>query len=155
MVIPRDAFISFKEDIEIQLPTIQDVQNSEKDKQFKDAMGNVNRRFARLCYMIKKIGGHQHDPVAVRLKLQKELEPADYAILQDEVKKLDNYGLRSGGKVTCPACGGPNGNFLTFIDERFFRPDVDCLRKWRDDRKQREDKNVSRMSTGSVQVNPR
>ena len=155
LTISKDNFISFNQDIEIKLPTIQEIQNSTKDKQFKDAMGRVNRRFARICYVIRKIGGQPVDPVTVRLRLQKELEPADYAILQDEIRNLDNYGLRSGGTVKCPACGGPNGHFITFIDERFFRPDMDCLRKWRDDRNKRKDEDVPGTEAGSVQGNTR
>lgn len=155
MVIPAENFLSFNKSIEIKLPTIQEVQNANKDNQFKDAYGNSNRRFARICYMIKKIGGQPTDPITTRLRIQNDLEPADYAILQDEIHNLDNYGLRSGGKVKCPACGGPNGNFITFIDERFFRPDVDCLRKWGDDRKQRKDKDVSGTAERSVQSDSR
>lgn len=150
MVISKNEFISFKEDIEIHLPTIQDVMNSRKDKQFQDAFGKSNRRFARMCYMITSIGGHKMDPVGIRIKLQKDLESADYIILQEKVSELEDYGLRGGGTITCPKCGNEEAAFVAFIDERFFRPSLDCLRRWRDDRSRRENENISRIENTKV-----
>lgn len=134
IIISKDEFLDFKQDIEIHMPTIQEILNSHKDKQFQDAFGKTNRGFARLCYMIKKIGGQPLDPVAVRIKLQKEMSSADYLILKDLANNLTNYGLRSGGRTTCPKCKAKDAGFITFIDERFFRPTVDVLRRWREDK---------------------
>lgn len=150
MIISRNEFLDFKEDIEIHLPTIQEIQNSRKDKQFQDAFGKTNRRFARICYMIKSIGGKNMDPVSIRMKLQKDLSSADYIILQDKVAELEDYGLRGGGSIPCPKCGNPDAAFVAFIDERFFRPSVGCLRKWRDDRSRRKDENVSGAENSEV-----
>ena len=150
MIISKDAFLDFKQDIEIHLPTIQEVLNSRKDKQFQDAFGKSNRRFARLCYMISSIGGTKMDPVSIRMKLQKDLSSADYIILQDEVRELEDFGLRAGGTIPCPKCGNQEASFVAFIDERFFRPSVDCLRKWRDDRSRRNTKNVSGAKNAEV-----
>ena len=150
MVIKKDEFIDFNEDIEIHLLTIQEVQNSRKDKQFQDAFGKSNRRFARLCYMITSIGGTKMDPVSIRMKLQKDLSSADYLILQDLVTNLEDYGLRAGGSITCPKCGSPDASFIAFIDERFFRPSVDCLRRWREDRNRRKVENVSGAKNAKV-----
>lgn len=150
LLISKDEFIDFNKDIEIQLPTIQEIQNSLKDKQFQDAFGKTNRRFARICYMIRAIGGHKMDPVSVRLTLQKELESADYIILQEKLSQLEDYGLRGGGSIPCPKCGNKEGVFVAFLDERFFRPTVACLRRWRDDRNRRETKNVQRTENPEI-----
>jgi len=138
ITISKEEFITFNKDIEIHLPTIQEILNSRKDKQFQDAFGKSNRRFARICYMIKSIGGQRMDPVSIRLTLQREMEPADYIILQEKISELEDYGLRGGGTIACPRCGNPEAAFVAFIDESFFRPDMACLRRWRDDRSRRE-----------------
>ena len=143
ITISKDEFISFNKDIEIHIPTIQELLNSRKDKQFQDAFGHTNRQFARLCYMITAIGGKKMDPVAVRMTLQKELEAADYVILNDLVTNLTDYGLRVGGSIVCPKCQNKEATFVAFIDERFFRPSVDVLRRWAEDRNRRKVENVS------------
>ena len=150
LIISKDEFLEFGKDIEIHLPTIQEIQNSRKDKQFQDAFGKSNSRFARICYMIKSIGGQKLDPVSVRLTLQRELEAADYVILQEKISELEDYGLRGGGAIQCPKCGSRDAAFIAFIDERFFRPTVDCLRRWRDDRNRRSNENVQRTSNQEV-----
>lgn len=138
ITISKEEFIFFDKDIEIELPTIQKMLNSEKDNQFKDALGNYNRKFARMCYMIKSIGGETLDPVQIRLTLQNKMEPADYAILSERIQELADYGLRAGGSCVCPKCHHKEAAFITFIDEKFFRPTVACLRRWASDRSQRE-----------------
>lgn len=147
IVISKDEFVDFNQDIEIHLPTIQEIQNSLKDKQFQDALGRTNRRFARICYSITSIGGVKLDPVSIRMRLQKDLSAADYVILQDKIAECTDYGLRGGGTITCPACGNKEAAFIAFIDERLFRPDVACLRRWKDDRNRRKAENVSRTQT--------
>lgn len=155
LVISKDEFLDFNKDIEIHLPTIQEIQNSRKDKQFQDAFGKTNNRFARICYMITSIGGQKMDPVSIRLTLQREMESADYIILQERISELEDYGLRGGGTIPCPKCGNREGAFIAFLDERFFRPSVDCLRKWRNDRSKREDKNVSGAKNSEVREHTR
>lgn len=150
-VITKDEFIDFKYDVEFRLPTIQAILNARKDKQFQDAFGRSNRQFARMCYMISSIGGQALDPVAVRLKIQKDMSSADYVILRERMQELDNYGLRGGGSTTCPKCGSNNAAFIAFIDERFFRPTVDCLRRWREDRNRRSVEDVPRNEKAKVQ----
>lgn len=142
IVISKDEFISFNKDIELRLPTIQDILNSRKDKQFQDAFGRSNRQFARLCYMISSIGGEHLDPVAIRMKLQKDLEPADYVILTELAGNATDYGLRAGGSITCPKCQNDQASFVAFVDERFFRPSVDLLRRWAEDRNRRKVENL-------------
>lgn len=155
IIIPKDSFIDFKDDVEIHLPTIQEVINSRKDKQFQDAFGKSNRQFARLCYMIRSIGGQKMDPVAIRMRLQKDLSPADYIILRETASNLTDYGLRAGGTITCPKCKDQNASFVTFIDERFFRPTVDILRRWGEDRDRRSMEDVSGAKNAEVRKHSR
>lgn len=140
ITISKDEFIDFNKDIEIHLPTIQEKINSRKDKQFQDAMGRVNRNLANICYKITSIDGKKQDPVSTRLLIQSEMSRADYEILIARSNELDQYGLRSGGKCKCPACGSDNGAFITFIDESFFRPDLASLRRWKYDRDQERER---------------
>lgn len=141
--INKDEFIDFKQDIEIKLLTIQDSLTLAKDKQFQDANGEINTALATLCYMIHKIGNESVDPIRTRLKILNNMSPADYIILKNKVDDLKDYGLRAGGNTTCPKCGSKEAKFITFLDERFFRPDVDCLRKWALDRDRRGEEDVS------------
>lgn len=150
MTISKDEFLDFQEDIEVKLLTIQEVQNYRKDKQFQNALGESNTSFARMCYMIKSIGGQLTDPVSARLKIQKNMSSADYLILRDTMSKLEDYGLRGGGVTVCPKCGSKDARFIAFLNESFFRPDVDCIRKWGMDRSRGQDKNVSGAKAGSV-----
>lgn len=150
IVISKDEFISFDKDIEIHIPTIQEIMNSRKDKQFQDAFGKSNRQFARLCYMITSIGGQKMDPVSIRMRLQKDLEPADYIILNELASNLTDYGLRAGGSIVCPKCHNENAAFVAFIDERFFRPSMDLLRRWGQDRNRRKMEDVSRAQNTEV-----
>ena len=155
ITISKDEFLEFNQDISLRLPTIQSVLNSRKDKQFQDAFGNTNRQFARMCYMIHKIGGQTMDPVAIRMKLQKDMSSADYIILQDALVRTSNYGLRSGGRTVCPKCKSDDAAFVSFIDERFFRPTVAVLRRWREDRNRGKMENVLRAQAGKVQSRTR
>ena len=148
--ISRDEFISFNKDVTFKLPTIQDILNSRKDKSFQGSDGKTNTMFARICYMITSIGNEPMDPIMVRSTLQKNMESADFILLEDKIHELENYGLRSSGKITCPKCGNEDARFLAFVDEKLFRPTVAELRKWRDDRRAKENKNVSRNAKRSV-----
>lgn len=155
ITISKDEFIDFGKAITFNLPTIRDVQNARKDSQFKDAFGNSNEAFARICYMIKSIGGTPCSPVDVRIELQKNLSSADYIILKDKIRELEDYGLRAGGATKCPKCGGEKAWFRAFVNEAFFRPDVESLREWKNSRDRREAENLSRAKTSSMRQNTR
>lgn len=136
--ISRDEFIEFNGDITLKLPTIRSILNSYKDKAFQNAKGQLNRELARMCYMITSIGGKSGlTPIEIRLILEKDMSPADYRILKDVVLKMTNYGLRAGGSCQCPKCGSTDARFIALPDDRFFRPTVGDLRKWKDDRNSR------------------
>lgn len=153
MKISKDEFIDFDKDIEISLLTIQEVLNSQKDKQFIDGAGESNSQLASICYMIKKIGPLPIDPVQARIQVKTKMSPADYVVLANKIKELQDYGLRGGGSTTCPKCGSQDARFIAFINEQFFRPTVDCLRKWADDRNRRKDENISRDETSEIRLN--
>ena len=149
--ISRDAFIDFKGDVTFRLPTIQQVINCYKDKAFQMANGRVNRQLARMCYMITSIKGKKDiTPVEVKLIIDKEFSPADYIILRDEVSALSDYGLRAGGSAQCPNCGNKEAAFIALVDDRYFRPTVGDLRRWRDDRNTGSGKDVSGDSPKAV-----
>lgn len=135
VVISKDEFVFFNKDVHIKLPTIADKLNSDKDKAFQDSRGNRNSEFARICYSILSIGRDDKlSPIDIKWKIEKELEPADYAVLKTRVYELTDYGLRSGGTCGCPKCKGPNASFLAMVDDRFFRPTLGDLRNWKRDR---------------------
>lgn len=141
--ISRDRFLDFNGDVSLKLPTIQQVLNAYKDKAFQTADGMINRELSRICYMITSIKGNSGlTPVEVKLLIQKEFSPADYIVLKDEVRNLTNYGLRAGGVAQCPNCGNNEASFVALNDDKFFRPTLGDLRKWRDDRSSRKDKDI-------------
>lgn len=138
--IDKDSFLDFAGDIVIKLPTIQEMLNAEKDKAFINEKGQVNRPFARMCYMIKSIKGKTNlTPIEIKMLIQRELSSADYIILKDEVETLTNYGLRLGGSTVCPKCQSRNAAFIAFVDDRFLRPTLGDLREWKHSRSSRED----------------
>lgn len=131
IVITKDKFIDFEKDITIHLPTIQEAMNAEKDKSFTPEQ----QELARICYMISSIGNTSDmTPFEIKAAIQKQLSPADYIVLKDEVTHAVNYGLRAGGKCVCPKCGDTGASFLAFVNDRYFRVSVAALRKWRADR---------------------
>lgn len=130
--ISKDEFISFDQDVILHMPTIQEAINASKDKAFQNAQGRSNRDFARMCYMIHQIGTSDNlNPFEVKLKLQKDFEPADFMILKRRVSELMDYGLRAGGSAQCPNCHSKHAAFLALIDDRYFRPTLDDLREWK------------------------
>lgn len=133
VTISQDSFIDYKGDVVIALPTIQEAINAAKDK-FFDVGGNHDDSLARICYTVKSMKGRNNmSPVEVKTEIEKHVSPADYRILKFEVNQLLDYGLRIGGKCQCPKCG-KEAHFAAFTDDRFFRPTLGDLRKWRDDR---------------------
>lgn len=138
IVISRDEFIDFRGSVEIKLPTIQQILNAYKDKQFQTPSGRINREFARICYMITAIDGDDKlTPIDIRMKIQKEFSSADYVILKETISNLTDYGIRAGGRTRCPKCGSDGAAFVAFVDERFFRPTLDDLREWKRDKSKR------------------
>lgn len=149
--IPRDSFIDFDGPVTLHLLTIQQQLNAYKDKAFQNSRGNTNREFARMCYMISEIGNRKNlTPVETKAFIEKYLSSADYMVLKSLVTDLADYGLRAGGTSVCPKCGNKEGQFIALVDDRFFRPSVDNLRKWRDSRGQRGDKDVSATAPADV-----
>lgn len=131
-VISKNEFVDTKDNIGIKLLTINDVLSMRKDKQFKDAKGETNTELARMCYSICSIGTRKAlTPIDTYQFVTKQLSSADYILLKDEIVKRTNFGLRAGGHTKCPHCGNENAVFITFTDERFFRPTVEDIRKWR------------------------
>lgn len=135
LLISKDEFIDFDGDIHIKLPTIRQMLNAGKDKAFQNAEGETNREFARICYMISSIKNKDTlTPPEIKMIIQDQMCSADYMLLKGRVRELADYGLRAGGKTVCPKCGNEDAGFLALVDDRFFRPTMGALRKWRDSR---------------------
>ena len=137
IVIKKDEFLDFNQDVRIKLLTIREALQAEKDTAFSRVDGGINRSLARICYMVKEIGMESNiSPVDVRLRISKEMSSPDYMILKNVISDLTNYGVRAGGSTKCPKCGG-EATFIALVDDRYFRPTLDDLRAWKADRNQR------------------
>lgn len=152
IVIDRDNFISFTDDVHIKLLTIKDRMNAEKDNLFRTGENKRNNDLAKICYMIKQVGTQENmTPFDTSVFINKKLEPADYLILKSKIQEATDYGLRAGGKTTCPECKSQEGTFITYINARYFRPTLGDLQAWKLDRTAgRNNKDVSRAKTGKV-----
>lgn len=151
--ISKDQFIQFDKDVFIRLLTIQQVINAHQDKAFARPDGVINKELARVCYMICEIDGNSGlTPVEVKLMIQDKMSSADYILLTDACSELTNYGLRAGGTTKCPKCGG-EAAFIALMDDRFLRPTVGDLRKWKHDRSARKDDDVRRDTSKNVRNN--
>lgn len=149
--ISRESFLDFNGDVSIKLPTIQQILNAHKDKAFQTGDGKINRELSRICYMITSIKGKTGlTPVEIKLIIQKELSPADYIVLKNEVRKLTDYGLRAGGVAQCPNCGSLEAAFIALTDDRFFRPTLGDLRRWKDDRSSGSAEDISGSKTAAI-----
>ena len=85
--------------------------------------------------MIKGIGKETNiTPVQAKMIVENELSAADFAILKEMVNELTDFGLRAGGRCTCPKCHSTDAAFIALVDDKFFRPTVGDIRKGRDDR---------------------
>ena len=145
ILISKSEFLEFNKDIRIKLPTIQQMLNAYKDSAFQKGKNKINRELARICYMISSIGSSSTmTPVEIKLAIQNEMSSADFIILKSKISELTDYGLRAGGVATCPKCGSTSAAFIALVDDRFFRPTLGDLRKWRDSRTSRKNTNVSR-----------
>lgn len=136
VIISKDEFIEFEDDIHIRMLTIQEALNAEKDKAFKRADGKTNIELARICYMISSIG-HRNTltPIEKKMFIAQNMCDADYQILKQKVIDLSDYGLRAGGSTMCPKCKSRDAKFIALVNDKFFRPTLGDLRAWRDDRR--------------------
>lgn len=151
IVIKKDEFLDFNEDVHVKLPTIQKMMNADKDKAFQKSDGSTNVDLARACYMISSIGSNTTlTPIDIKMMIQNKFSSADYIILSNVIKELTDYGLRIGGTTVCPKCGSTTATFLALVDDRFFRPTVGDLREWKNSRARRENKDVPRDKTAAV-----
>ena len=133
IVISKDEFIDYNQDIHIKLLTIKEALNARSDKLFITADGQ-NLSYARMCYMITQIGKERNvDAVTAKSLIEKHLSSADYIVLKQKAQDLTNYGLRAGGQCICPRCKGKS-TFIALVDDRFFRPSVGDLQAGRDHR---------------------
>lgn len=150
IVISKEEFLDFKEDIHIKLLTVQEALNARKDKLFIDNLGAQNLPYARLCYMISEIGKEKNvDAVTARTLIQGKLSRPDYLILKERVDQLTNYGLRAGGSCICPKCK-EKATFITLVDDRFFRPTLGDLKSGRDDRRTWAEKDATGSKTTAI-----
>lgn len=132
VVVSKDEFLDFDGDIVLHLPTIQEILNAGKDKAFQDSQGRTNHEYARLCYCITSIKGRDTlNPFDVSMLLRRDLSSADFLILKRMANKLLDYGLRAGGVTQCPSCHSNDARFVSFVNERYFRPTLDDLRGWK------------------------
>ncbi|MCM1226440.1 MAG: hypothetical protein NC320_03315 [Clostridium sp.] len=151
IMIRKEEFIDFNGEIRLKLPTIKQILTAYKDKAFKINDDKANNELAKICYMITSIKGKSNlNPVEIKLIIQNELSSADYILLKDKVTELTNYGLRAGGTAQCPKCRSLEASFIALTDDRFFRPTVGDLRKWRDDRNSGKAKDIPGIKTAAV-----
>lgn len=145
VVIKKNEFLDFKGDVHLHLLTIQEKINAFKDSLFKNAQGQTNREFARLCYSISSIGEEKKDvtPVSVKIAIENQISPADYIVLRERSRELTDYGLRAGGSTVCPRCG-KMASFIALVDDRFLRPTLGDIKAGRDDRTARAKEDTSR-----------
>lgn len=135
IVIGKDEFVDYDKDVHVHLLTIQESLDCRKDKLFLKKDGTINVDYAKLCYSISQIGNQKDiTPVTAKIEIESKMSPADYKILIAVIAKLTDYGLRAGGKCTCPRCKSTNAAFVALADDRFFRPTVGDIRKGRNDR---------------------
>jgi hypothetical protein len=149
IVISKDEFLDFNQDITLRLPTIQDMMNAAKDPLFIDGNGDMNMGLARICYMVASIGNDSKLATPqIKFTIQNNLSSADFIILKNKVNELTDYGLRAGGKTICPKCKSKDAAFVALVDDRFFRPTLGDLRAWKADRNA---ENTNRPSNGNAQ----
>lgn len=143
IVVSKDEFIEYDGDIHFKLLTLQEALNSKKDRAFQTKDGVIDRNLSRLCYMISDINGNTTlTPPEKKIIIQKDMISADYIILSDTVREIGDYGLRAGGFTQCPKCSNPNAGFIALVDDRFFRPSLGALRRWKNDRSSGKTKDV-------------
>ena len=151
IVIKKDEFVDFKKDIHLSLLTIKDALNCQQDKLFFGTDGKSRKELARMCYMIKSVGSEKNiTPVQAKMIVENQLSSADYIILKYTISNLTDYGLRAGGRCTCPQCKSTNAAFIALVDDRFFRATVGDIRAGRDDRHFWPAENISTSETATI-----
>lgn len=143
ITITADQFIDFDGDVVLHLPTIRDMLNARKDTMFDDKKGKHNTEFANIVYMVSSIK-HITTMNIVELKMYMEhnFSNADLRILKNTAYEMMDFGLRAAGHATCPKCNQLTASFLALEDDRFFRPTLGDLRRWRDDRASGGEKDI-------------
>ena len=140
IVVKKEEFLDFNEDIHMKLPTIQEALNASNDPAFKTG-DKINTTFAKLCYMITSVGTKTNlSPMEARLIIKERMSSADYYILENAMSEQCDFGLRAAGTTSCPKCGNHDAAFLALINDKFFRPTMGDLRAWRDSRNSRGEK---------------
>ena len=135
IVITKDQFIDYNQDVHVHLLTIQEALDCRKDKLFVKKDGTPNVDYARMCYSISSMGNTKDmNSVAAKMEIESKMSPADYKVLAATITQLTDYGLRGGGKCVCPRCHSTEAAFIALPDDRFFRPTVGDLRNGRNDR---------------------
>ena len=51
----------------------------------------------------------------IKFTIQNQLSSADFFILKETATDLTDYGLRAGGKTTCPKCGSKNAAYIALV----------------------------------------
>lgn len=144
IIIPKDEFLDFDQDIHLKLLTIQEMLNAYKDKAFLNGEGRINKDLARACYMITSIGNKKTwTPFEKKMHILNKMTSADYIVLKENIANLTDYGLRAGGSVQCPKCKSLDASFYALVDDRYFRVSLANLREWKRSRNRRKDENVS------------
>jgi len=151
IVIKKDDLIDYKHDIHMRLLTIGDVMTMRDDKLFRRSDGTLNSTYARLCYSITAMGQEKNMvPPAAKIEIERKLSPADYKILVAVSQEMTDFGLRGGGRCSCPQCHSKGAAFIALADDKFFRPTVGDLRQGRNDRTTRWEEDPSRAEEATV-----
>jgi len=138
VVISKDEFIDFDEDIHLHLlrvGEVLDIQNQKIARELKiksNSTSEQNEELLVICQMIHAIGQNKGlTSMEVYQTIQNKFSPADYKILKEVARELTDYGLRVGGNCTCPKCGSEEAGFFALQDDKFFRPTLGDLREWK------------------------
>ena len=151
VVVSKDEFLDFKDDVHLHLPTIQQILNSQKDKAFQQSDGSSNSELARICYMVSSIGNRKNlNPFEIKMIIQNEISSADYIILKNLVYDMCDFGLRIAGTTQCPKCHSMDAQFIAFTNDKFFRPTLGDLREWKHNRSAGKTTDISGTSSTTV-----
>lgn len=151
IVVKKDDLIDYKHDIHLRMLTIGDVLEMRNDKLFRKTDGSLNAPYARLCYAITAMGQDKNMvPPSAKIEIERKLSPADFKILLAVSQQMTDFGLRGGGRCSCPQCHSKGAAFIALADDKFFRPTVGDLRAGRNDRTARWEKDAARIEATPV-----
>jgi len=147
VVISKDEFIDFDEDVHLHLlrvGEVLDIQNNKTARELKIKSTNEkNDELMVICQMIHSIGQSSGlTSMEVYQIIQSRFSPADYTILKEVARELTDYGLRVGGNCSCPKCGNMEAGFFALNDDKFFRPTLGDLREWKRSRNSGSTENI-------------